>query len=255
MTQATRCHRGALVSVEGLNGVGKTYLTQLLISRWGSDPVPMVLEEFSARANPDAGHDLGRAILSTLFRAAHGDPFLRGGRPGAETLSLLAVKMHDYERVAHQLHTGQSVLEGRSLHSTAVYQALLAHTNDDDAHETAVTLLDLAARWRPLPDLTILIADDVETAIGRAEQRDRRTYTSEQRRLHHRAATLFRRLADDTADKFQILDRRTHGAHTLVALMRTAIDGLGPLACHSPVWRPTTDVSECPWHRTPQAAA
>ena len=43
-------------------------------------------------------------------------------------------------------------------------------------------ILELAAEWRPLPDLTILITDDPATAISRAERRDNRTVAGEEPR-------------------------------------------------------------------------
>jgi dTMP kinase len=224
-----------LVSIEGLNGVGKTYLTGMLVDAWDTEPAPLVLEEFSARA--DGRADLGRAILGTLFRAAGGDPFLRSGHPGAETLSLLAVKMFDYERSLDALRAGRPVLEGRSIHSTAVYQSLIASPDSDEmAYSHATALLDLAGSWRPLPDLTVLVIDDVEAAISRAERRDDRTYTPQQRHIHRRAAAMYARLALVDQRRIAVLDRRVDDADRLVARMRTLIAGLGPLQCLTEPW-------------------
>jgi dTMP kinase len=193
-TSAAPCRRGRLISVEGLNGVGKTYLTSTLTQLLAGRP-PLVLEEFAARS--DGAGDLGRVIVGTLFSEAAGDPFLRSGHPGAETLALLAVKMFDFERCRASLAAGRLVLEGRSVHSTAVYQSLICHPADENAaYQQARALLDLAAAWRPMPDLTILIADDTDIAIGRAQRRDGRTYTAEQRRMHERAARRDRPRAD-----------------------------------------------------------
>ncbi|MEU8075876.1 hypothetical protein AB0B31_10540 [Catellatospora citrea] len=229
------CRRGALVSVEGLNGVGKTYLTQLLANRLDAELRVLVLEEFSARA--DGGDDLGRVILRTLITAADGDPFLRGGRPGAETLALFAVKMHDFESTRAELTGGRLVLEGRSIHSTAVYQSLISHPGDDDgAHRQATNLLQLAAAWRPLPDLTVLITDDVDAAIGRAERRDARTYTNEQRVIHTRAAALFIRLANDDPGRIAVLDRRLLNTDQLIDTMTGLITALTP-SCLIENWR------------------
>ncbi|MDT5024767.1 MAG: dTMP kinase, partial [Micromonosporaceae bacterium] len=135
---------------------------------------------------------------------------------------------------------GRTVIEGRSIHSTAVYQSLIAYPNNDDvAYDHAIELLTLAASWRPLPDLTINITDDVETAIGRAERRDNRTYTAEQRQIHRRAADMFARLAQADPDRVTVLDRRLHDADTLVNIMRAQISGLGQLPCLPEPWRAT----------------
>jgi hypothetical protein len=45
---------------------------------------------------------------------------------GSDPVLLLAIKMLDYEEcVAPALRRGQLALEGRSIHSTAVYQSLV----------------------------------------------------------------------------------------------------------------------------------
>jgi dTMP kinase len=229
---AAPCRRGLLISVEGLNGVGKTYLTARLARQLPAPP--LVLEEFAARN--DRGGDLGALIIRTLYSAAAGDPFLRSGHPGGETLALLAVKMFDFERCRASLAAGQLVLEGRSVHSTAVYQSLICHPDDDSAaYEQARALLDLAAAWRPVPDLTLLIADDTDTAIGRAQRRDGRTYNAEQRRIHERAASMYARLALADPARMPVLDRRALSTSQLVAEMARLI-AAAPVSCLPEPW-------------------
>jgi dTMP kinase len=231
-TTTPPCRRGLLISVEGLNGVGKTYLTTRL-TRLLPAP-PLVLEDLAARN--DRGSDLGAVIIRTLFSAAAGDPFLRSGHPGAETLALLAVKMFDFERCRASLANGQLVLEGRSEYSTAVYQSLICHPDDDNAaREHACALLALAAAWRPLPDLTILITDDTSAALRRAQRRDGRTYNTEQRRIHQRAAVLYARLAHDGPARMPVLDRRTLNTGQLVAEMARLIT-TAPVSCLPEPW-------------------
>jgi dTMP kinase len=232
-TSAAPCPRGRLISVEGLNGVGKTYLTAAL-TQLLTGPPPLVVEEFATRS--DGSGDLGRVIIGTLFSAAAGDPFLRSGHPGAETLALLAVKMFDFERCRASLAAGRLILEGRSVHSTAVYQSLICHPEDENAaYQQARALLDLAAAWRPMPDLAILIADDTDAAISRAQRRDGRTCTTEQRRLHERAALLYARLALDDTARMPVLDRRTLSTGQLAAEMARLI-ATAPVSCLPEPW-------------------
>jgi dTMP kinase len=214
---------GLLVSIEGISGVGKSYLTTLLRQHPALTPPPLVIDEFSRRAQK--GSDLGRDLLRVLIDNARGDPFLRGGAPRSETLFLLAIKMYDYESSRPALRDGQVVIEGRSLHTVAVYQSLILHPHDDDAAFTeAQTILDQAARWRPLPDLTVLITDDVSTALHRAEQRDTATISGANRDLHTRAAALFDRLAECDPIRIKRLDRRhrspTDAIDYIVELMK-----------------------------------
>ncbi len=223
MQPAFPCQRGMLVSAEGVTGVGKTYLTtQLREQSAGPASGAVMIEEFSRRSvRGELGHDL----LNALITAARGDPFLRGGRPAAETLLLLAIKTYDYE--AHcvpAMRRGQLVLEGRSLHCIAVYQSLILNPGDDgQAYDEMRAILGIAAQWRPMPDLTFLITDHVSAAIGRAERRDAITFTSEERRLHHRVTGLFDRRANDAPDTVTVIDRRHLSNEDAIALMQARI--------------------------------
>lgn len=210
--------RGHLISIEGLSGVGKTYLTHRVIEAATAAPgePPLVVEEFSQRRD-DSDADLARRLLRTLVTAANGEHFLRAGFPKSETLLLLAIKMHDFEATLPHLLAGRTVIEGRSIHSTAVYQSLIMYANDNQAVAASVArILDTAVRWRPLPDLTIVITDDLEAAIRRAEARDGTTFTADQWAVHHQASRLFEDLATIDPEHVRLLDRRKHDANALV---------------------------------------
>ncbi|WP_280247440.1 MULTISPECIES: hypothetical protein [Nocardia] len=215
-------------SVEGINGVGKTYLTGLVVgqlTRENRQP-PVVLEEFSRRGTDT---DLGHRLLGTLVEASGGERFLRAGYPGSETLLLLAIKAHDYESVLDLLAAGHAVIEGRSLHSIAVYQALITHPTDEDAaYGFATTLLELAEQYRPLPDRTLLLTDDIDAAVRRAEARNAEAFTPEQWILHRRASALFERLAAADPDRIVVLDRRKHDTSSLTAAMIELLDESEP---------------------------
>lgn len=225
--------RGRLISIEGLNGVGKTYLTSRVVADAATrGQPPLVVEEFSRRS--DGQHDLGRRLLRILLTAADGEPFLRAGFPKSETLLLLAIKMHDFEATLPALLAGLTVIEGRSLHSTAVYQSLIMNPDDDHAARAmADQIINSVACWRPLPDLTVVITDDTEAAVMRAEARDGISYTAEQWRLHHRAADLFEQLANADPDRIRILDRRQHDTDHLVTAIGTYIESTParPFSC------------------------
>ncbi len=128
------------------------------------------------------------------------------------------------------LANGRTVIEGRSVHSIAVYQSLIANPVDEAAYRQARAILDLAAAWRPLPDRTILLIDDVTTAVRRAETRDGKHYTDEQWELHHRAAALFARLAADDQQRIAVLDRRCFDTEALIDQMAYLIEA-APVGC------------------------
>jgi dTMP kinase len=240
------CRRGPLVSVEGITGVGKTHLTTLLQAA-ALETGDVVLDGFSQRQR-SVTTDLGRDLLRTLISAADGDGFLRGGCPASETMLLLSIKMFDYENCLPALRRGRAVLEGRSLLTVAVYQSLIMHGDDGAALTEARAILATARTWRPLPDLTILLTDDLGVAAQRAQQRDGRPYSTEQWDMQRRAATLYEQLAGDDPDRVRVLDRRAVDSHQAVDLMRTWIaERRANPPCLPEPWRAsTTGAVTCP---------
>ncbi|GAA1215115.1 hypothetical protein GCM10009665_01180 [Kitasatospora nipponensis] len=229
------CTRGPLISAEGLNGVGKTYLTNRALE--GLGPKPLMLGAFSQRATRHPG--LGDALLRALREASVGDPFLRGGTPMTEALILMAIKRHDLDTVLPELASGRPVIEGRSVDTTAVCQALQLHPGDlDAARQSAVALLGLAATYRPLPDLTILVTDDPSKALERAQRRDRCAFTTEQATFMAEACTLFEQLATTDPVRYRVVDRRHVNEYEAAQQIRAWIEGAGDdLGCLSEPWQ------------------
>lgn len=229
------CTRGPLISVEGVTGVGKTYLTSRAADTLTDKP--LMLEGFSRRATERP--ELGEALLHALRGASGTDPFLRAGTPLAEALLLLAIKRHDLDTVIPELSAGRTVIEGRSIDTTAVCQALMLHPgNPDAALDEALALLGLAASFRPLPDLTILITDNAAAAIERAQQRDRRVFTPEQAAFMHEAAALFEQVAATDPARYQVVDRRSTGEDEAAEQIRTWVRGTRThLSCVGEPWQ------------------
>jgi dTMP kinase len=189
------------VALEGINGVGKSYLAGKAARLLGDQCVPLVeLPDSPPRLLP-------RVITDAL--AAGGDPFLRSGCPRTETLLLAALQVHRHETTT--VGAGQVVLEDRGPHSVAVYQAAVLAGEAADPGETfaeARSLLDLMARWRPLPGRTILLVDGPATCQRRFEERLRRPARPSEITLMERAAELYDRFAAALPHQFEVVDRR-----------------------------------------------
>lgn len=207
--------RGVLCSLEGISGVGKTYLAQVLREAavgMVDGPVTFVSEVVDRD-----GCDLDRQIITLL--AASGDRFFRGGKPLTETFLLLALKMFDFEaRIAPLLAEGHVVIEDRSLDTIAVYQALILHPGQPDRQlETAQGIYALAASFRQPPEVTFLIEECFEVALARVEQRDERTLSADEVGVLQQAASLYTRYAHAHPSRMVPL-RRYHDSNT--ALLR-----------------------------------
>lgn len=199
--------RGSLISTEGIPGVGKTYLTNRAVDRFLHQKQVIMLDEFNERRNGRPG--LGGELHEALRAASNHDYFVRGGTPVAEAFLWLAIKRDDFDRIQDSLLHGMTVIEGRSVDSTAACQAVLIHPTDTEAAlEEAQLLLGMASRFRPLPDLTILVTDDPNAAIARAETRDRRSFSSDQRAFVHAVNLLYTELAHADPVRWRVLDRR-----------------------------------------------
>jgi len=135
--------------------------------------------------------------------------------------------MFDYETSAGDLARSRIVVEGRSLHTVAAYQAIIQTPNDEEALAEARGILRIASRWRPLPDLMILITDDLDVAMRRTAERERRFITADEQQIQRRAAHLYQKLAADDPARIRILDRRLCDEPAAVHLMKEWISDAG----------------------------
>jgi dTMP kinase len=206
------------VSVEGIEGVGKTHLARQLAARLEGRCV--LLDEITDQS----GAGLVNDVVSALSSA--GDPFLRTGHPAAETLALIALKIREYERAQHLRDEGQDVvLEDRGIDTVAVYQAAII-AGTDATLETTLDLAQLiyatAARWRPLPDLTLLLTDDLDTCISRFQARTGHILPPGDRALIARASQLYDRIAAQQPHRFAVIDRAGRTETEVIDHMRAA---------------------------------
>ncbi len=98
----------AWITIEGINGVGKTCLARAAAEELGS--TCHLIGELTDL--PSSG--LPGRVVKAL--ASGGGTFLRGGYPAAETLALLALKIQAYEHACTStMHTARVVMEDRGV--------------------------------------------------------------------------------------------------------------------------------------------
>lgn len=206
------------VSVEGIEGVGKTHLVRQLAA--GMADRCVLLDEITDQAGAGLVNDVVGALSSA------GDPFLRTGHPAAETLALIALKIREYEQAQRLLDAGpEVVLEDRGIDTVAAYQAvIIAGTNAtaEATLEIAQLIYATAAHWRPLPDLTLLLTDDLDTCVGRFQARTGHIVPPGDRALIARASQLYDRIAAQQPRRFVVIDRAGLTEAEVIDHMRAA---------------------------------
>lgn len=206
---------GTICSLEGISGVGKSYLIQALRPALADLPVTFLSEVVDR-----TGQDLDRDIIALL--AKRGDRFFRSGKPLTETFLLLALKMCDYEaRIAPALAHNWMVLEDRSLDTIAVYQALILHPDSLERQlQAAREIYAIGAQYRRPPDLTFLIEDEFSVALARIEQREQKPLAQEEIAVLQQAAILYARYAEEQAARFVRIPRPLFSLDQLVQTIR-----------------------------------
>jgi dTMP kinase len=210
------------VCIEGPNGAGKTHLTQGLAARLG--PRCQVLAELT---DAEGEHVPGQVIsaLSTDWS------FLRTGHPLTETFALLALKVREYEMVTQMASPPAIVLEDRGIDTVALYQAAIllgSDASDDATWALAQQIHATATMWRPLPELTLLVLDDIDECLRRYAEREGAPMTDEERHLVTRVARLYRRQADHEPGRFRIVHRAGRIEDDIAAEMETLVmSGVG----------------------------
>jgi dTMP kinase len=154
------------VSIEGINGVGKTSAARSAAAMLGARC--LLLDELT----DSSGDTLTGQVIAAL--SSEGDPFLRTGHPVAETLALLALEVRKAERLmARDLAGVWVIIEDRGVDSVAACQAAILCSQHPETSPDAVALHVMSGvrRWAVMPDATILLTGDPSVCARRFADR------------------------------------------------------------------------------------
>ena len=215
------------VSIEGINGVGKTTAAQAASQALGERC--LLLDELT-----DQGQDTlpGRVIAAL---SAEGDACLRTGHPVVETLALMALKAREVERFTDGYPLGlEAIIEDRGLDSVAVCQAAImaAHYGQDDPQRLAHYVLWTARQWMGLPDLTILLTGERTECVRRLAARIGRRLTPSEQGVIYQTGDLYQALAAQEPDRYTVVDTTGWPVHeTARAVEQTVREHLTDRGC------------------------
>ena len=183
---------GVWITLEGGDGSGKTTQAELL-AKWLSDGGHSVL-----RTREPGGSEVGQLIREIVLHH-RGDI-----APRAEALLYAADRAHHVATVVRPaLERGEVVLQDRYLDSSVAYQGA-GRVLDG----TEVRNLSLWAAEDALPDLTVLLDLDPQTARTRLDSADKPfdRLEAEKADFHTRVRAGFLALADAEPERFLVLD-------------------------------------------------
>jgi dTMP kinase len=184
--------RGRWITLEGGDGSGKTTQSDLLAS-WLSDAGNAVL-----RTREPGGSEVGQLIRDIVLHH-RGDI-----APRAEALLYAADRAHHVATVVRPaLERGEIVLQDRYLDSSVAYQGA-GRVLD----ATEVRNLSLWAAEGALPDLTVLLDLDPQTARERLDSADKPfdRLEAEKADFHGRVRDAFLALAAAEPERFLVVD-------------------------------------------------
>ena len=154
---------GRFLVVEGVDGAGKS--TQLpRIENWLSRRGVKTLT-----TREPGGTPLGESLRAVLL-----DPRFTGMSPMAELLVMFAARAEHLAKViAPALEDGVWVLSERFTDATFAYQG-----GGRDLDPASIEVLEATVQGGVRPDLVLVLDIPIETGLGRAERRRRRTSVS-----------------------------------------------------------------------------
>jgi dTMP kinase len=201
---------GRLVTIEGLDGAGKTTLAAGLVAALAARGVQAVLLR-----------EPGGVELSERVRALVKDPALRVGGPAEALLYAAARAQLVEERVRPLLDEGSWVLLDRFVDSSLAYQGAARGLGVDRVRE-----LNLFATGGLVPDRTLLLALDPAAGrarlAGRGEAPDR--LEAEDAAFFARVAAAYTELAREEPERIRVIDAAGAEPEVLAAALAALED-------------------------------
>lgn len=183
---------GIWITLEGGDGSGKTTQSNLL-AQWMTDEGRTVV-----RTREPGGSEVGQLIRDIVLHH-RGDI-----APRAEALLYAADRAHHVATVVRPaLARGAVVLQDRYLDSSVAYQGAGRVLDGDEIRD-----LSLWAAEGALPDLTVLLDLDPESARVRLDSADKPfdRLEAEKNEFHARVRDAYLALAQAEPDRFLVLD-------------------------------------------------
>ena len=183
--------RGAFITLEGTEGVGKTTCLGCVREALTAADIPTVV------TREPGGTALGEKIRDWILQGNHGELSAE-----TETLLMFAARAYHLERVIRPaLHAGQWVICDRFSDATMAYQG-----GGRLADKAWIQSLRSAVHGDLEPDLTLLLDAPVEVGLSRIRARAPDHFERENRDFFRRVRTAYLELARDEPHRIRVID-------------------------------------------------
>jgi dTMP kinase len=173
-------NKGFFLTLEGVEGTGKSTLTKLLSSDFEKDEIP-----FIATREP-GGSSIGKIVRSLILDSSSPDL-----TPKAEALLFAADRsQHVHEIIRPALEAGKVVLCDRYSDSSAAYQGVGKELGDSQVRHLSLWGTDALK-----PDLTILVDLDPVIGISRKSEEEYNRMEAQDIEFHQKIRRAFLNMA------------------------------------------------------------
>jgi dTMP kinase len=178
------------LTLEGLDGSGKTTQARLLGQRLAAEGVDVVL------TREPGGTELGERVRDLVLHGGHVAPWAEAA------LYAAARAQHVVEVIRPALERGATVICDRYVDSSVAYQGIARGLGLDRVLE-----LNLAAVEGLMPDVTVLLEIDAHDSVARmGDERDR--IEREGGAFHLQVAAAYRTLASRFPERYVVVNGR-----------------------------------------------
>lgn len=192
---------GKLITIEGISGVGKTYYFNKLKKICNKNKVI-----FNSEINDSKQCGYNKKIFDIL--TSTNSRFFDTGNPKMETLLIAAKQANDEERfIIPTIKKGLNVVSDRGYDTICILEGILYSLKystrlDKDIED----LYFLLSKYCLVPDKTILLVDNYEDCIIRAEKRDKKNYDDKEKYILKKSYEYFLKMSLKYKKRFYIIN-------------------------------------------------
>lgn len=192
---------GKLITLEGINGIGKTYYFNFLREALKESNI-----RFNAEINDDVHSGINKGIFDILLST--NSRFFDTGNPKMETLLILAKQANDEERfVLPSIREGQSIVSDRGFDTVAIVQGIMLYRKyEGDLLQHINEVYKTAIKFNMIPNKTILFTGDFDKSLQRATLRDKQEYSKEEIEILKMESEILHELSQREKDRFIVID-------------------------------------------------